>query len=182
MKRIALVVALLGVGVAQNAVAGPVSANTWYQFCFGGAGTFAGSNAGCVSPAPGVVAADSPAWTFTSASSFWFRIQDLFNSGDRFSLFADALFAGQTSAAATGSSCGNDPNACAGNAAMSKGAFLFGPGTYSFTVRVDDSPFEGGAGAFQIEAASDSVPEPATFGLMALGLVAVGAARRRARR
>jgi hypothetical protein len=173
------VAAILALGLAAEAQAGPVSAGMWYQYCFGAAGSFAGSNAGCAAPYTGVAAADDPAWTYSSTGTFFFRVQDLYLYGDRFTLFANAVAVGTTSAPGTSGGCGNNPAACAADGSSSGGTFVFGPGSYAFTIRADDSPYGGGAGAFRIEDEVSPVPEPATVGLMALGLVAVGAARRR---
>jgi hypothetical protein len=175
----------LAIAIGMMAGVGPVRAQTgiefdqWYTFRFGEPGTWATEGVG-VALGQNSVAAGPPAWTISSVSPFRFFLTDGFQSGDRFSLFNFDALIGSTSVVATGHSCGNDENACLADPLISSAIFDLGPGSYSFTILVEDSPF--GAGAAFFRAQQVAVPEPFTLALLPLGLAGVAAAARVRRR
>ncbi len=181
MKRAIAALGFLTLVGTSTGHAGAVDANRWYQFCFGAAGTFATSNSAGNCVAPFDLEADLPPWTFSSTTSFRFIVQDLFLSGDQFSLFDALVEIGQTSVPAGGGGCGNNPVTCQGDPRFSRGEFLLGAGSYSFRIRADQSPFGSGGAGFRIEP-TQVVPEPGSMGLVAIGLVGLGTLRRRRKR
>ncbi len=170
--------------LTTTASADPIVANQWYTFGFGLAGTLAVSGSGFVLGInPSSIAAPNPAFTFTSATPFTFTIVDGFASGDRFALLNGATLIGTTSAPTAGGSCGSDITACRASAAHSQAMFMLAAGSYAFDIRVEaNAPgFEDGAAFFEITQAVTTTPEPATYVMLASGLLAIGGIARRRR-
>jgi hypothetical protein len=180
----------LGVGLVSVAAplrADPIVLNQWYTFGFGAAGTF-GLDASCCTLGARSLDAGSPAWTINSAVPFTFFLTDGFQQGDSFTLFDNAVNVGATPgvAADPAHSCSNDEVACYNDPLMSHRAYAIAAGAHAFEIRVDVSPFGGGAAFFCLsdgracEVQPDVVPEPSTYGLLAMGLVGIaGFVRRR---
>lgn len=188
LARITIVIAL--VAIAVPASAGPIVVDTWYEFSFGGLGTTAN---GCAPDDPAgdfcvgssgtpTINADAPAWTFTAgAGGATFTVTDAFDSGDRFQILDFGAPIGVTSAAGPGSNCGDDPVPCLADGSMSHGAFAFAAGNHSITIAVAQAGFGAAYFLLQGEIGQETpVPEPATLGLVGMGLAA--AIRRRVRR
>lgn len=176
LKRSLFVGGLLATALATQAHATPVAKNLWYNF------NFPATPGVLVDPADGTNNPGPHPWTITSATAIRFFLTDMFNPGDTFTLFDGALIVGATPfVVADGDHFCATEDTCYADAVMSHAFFDLAPGTYSFTIRVDNAPFpEGGYGGFRIEDAPGStVPEPSTFVLMASGLVAVAGLRRR---
>src|SRR5882724_9411183 len=125
--RTLAVVALLALGAAVPAQAGPISLNTFYQFAFTTAGV----------PATGCDPADpagpfcfgssgtptqfgpAPPWTFSSAAGVLLNVTDAFEAGDRFEVFDFGVSLGLTSLPVGSSDCGDDPVPCLADATHS---------------------------------------------------------------
>ncbi len=165
-------IGLVGFSAATAAWAVPVTSDTWYEFgFFGPAGTPAFQGTGTV-PVPGSTQVGVPAWTFTGAAEI--SLTDNFSQGDSFQLFDNGTLIGKTPKVAKSND--RDLPAIAPEAAMSDpsyshGIFSVGPGTHSLTIKLDESPFLGGAGFFKITS-GDSVPDGGSH-LLLLGLGAL---------
>lgn len=175
----AAVAALLALTLAaapRAAAAGTITLGQWYTFSFGNTGSLAQSGIGSTPAAP---------WQFTAAGDVRVRITDGQATGDAFSLFDDGTLVGSTTLMPTGGGgCSSNVQTCWDNPNLSHGEFALAAGAHSLTIRADRSAYGGGLGYFRVDAVAapvSTVPEPATMGLMGLGLVAVGAVARRTR-
>lgn len=182
-KLTAIVACLAGL-LPVSASAGPIALDTWYTFIFTGVGNSFVSGAGATpvtNPPAGssLATADDPAWTITLTNSATLTFLDLFLSTDRFEIFNNLVSLGQTSAPATGGSCGTDISCALADSSYSRGVFNLGPGSYSFTgTQVAGT---GGAGVFMVASAQTPapVPTPSSLALFGAALAAAGMLRRR---
>ena len=176
----AAIAALLAFGAVaaapRVAAAGTITLGQWYTFSFGNTGSLAQSGIGSTPAAP---------WQFTAASGVRVRVTDGQATGDAFSLFDNGTLVGNTTLMPTGGGgCSSNVQTCWDNPNLSHGEFELAAGAHSLTIRADRSAYGGGLGYFRVDAVAapvSTVPEPATLGLVGLGLVAVGAVARRTR-
>ncbi|HEY1325551.1 MAG TPA: PEP-CTERM sorting domain-containing protein [Casimicrobiaceae bacterium] len=171
---------------ALPASAGPIVANAWLEFAVSEPGIDA---TGCdpedplgpfCIPSGGTPTQflDAPPWTFTApATGASLTVVDAFESTEQFELFDFGVSLGLTSppAATAIVDCGDDPVVCLGTPGMSQGVFALASGDHSITLVATQS--QGGSGYLQVVAAA--VPEPGALALVALGIGAAAALRRR---
>ena len=150
------------------------SDGSWYTFswngapttaAFGGLPTFTGSL--------GTTLVGDPAGTvfnFSGPTSIF--VQDLFYDGDQFQIIVDSIDLGVTSSPFNDATyCGNDPANCT-NAKFSTGTFnILGGGDHTLQINVvaETSNISKGNAVFNLS--TIVVPEPATLGLIGLGLI-----------
>jgi hypothetical protein len=101
----------------------------------------------------------------------------MFTDGDRFQLFVDGSVVGLPTSVPVndGTYCGNDPVICKANPKFSSGSFAFAAGPHSISMSdlLVNNQSSSGYAAFRLDGGGivvGGVPEPATFGLMGLGL------------
>jgi hypothetical protein len=158
------------------ASADPINLDQWYTFGFTGPGNELVAGAGFVLGQRSL-AAPNPPWEFNCIVSCSLIVADGFLAVDRFELFDFGSSLGLTSVPSgdAGHSCGNDELACLADPQISSGQFALAPGAHSITgLQVAG---QAGAGFLIVQLAT--VPEPPIILLLALGLVAFGALRRR---
>lgn len=132
----------------------------WIEFGFGPAGSFAvgclpadPAGLGCASnPAGNSVFGDAPPWTFTAPEGgATLIVVDAFLLGDQFEIFDFGSAVGRTSIPTGNGDCGIDPDECVADPFNSHGFFLLDPGPHQITIRMQASPFGGGAAYFRVE-------------------------------
>jgi len=173
-RGILVVAAVLALGAAP-ASAGPIAIDGgWYEFGFGGVGTFGGTGVGFVPTIPPSNIADDAPWTFSGEGTF--TVLDLFLSVDQFELFDFGVSLGLTSAPVDGGACGGNIACAEGDARYSSLSVDLGAGDHSITIQhVAGAP---GAAVFRVDT---PVPEPASALLLGAGLAGLVVRARRRR-
>jgi hypothetical protein len=169
--------------LAGPATAGSIALDAWLEFGFTDPGVDA---TGCDPDDPlgpfciassGTPTAflDAPPWTFTGAATL--TVVDAFVAGDRFEVFDFGASLGATSLPVGSGDCGDDPLPCLADPNISRGQFQLASGGHALTIRPLLAPGGGGAGYLLLHA-----PEPTTWLLLAVGMVALVGARRKSQR
>jgi hypothetical protein len=120
-------------------------------------------------------------FSFTLTSAAVFNITDAFTDGDQFDITINGVDKGLTSTPTNdGTYVGTDFDAAFASPLFSHASYNLGPGSYTVTGVVALAPFTGGSGGAELVAGV--VPEPATWSLMLVGFVGMGAVVRRRQR
>jgi hypothetical protein len=156
---------------------------TWYNFYTLTHNSFATNGSSSTTPfysQPG-----DPPWTFTATGvGAILTVVDGGHQGDTFSVYDFGSLIGNTSdtPADPNHTCDIDPNACLADPLMSRGIFNLAAGDHSITIHTLAYPFDPPSTLewFKVDPApASTVPEPASMLMLASGLLAVAAWRRR---
>jgi hypothetical protein len=176
MKFIKFLVAVVVALASTSSIAGPITPDAgWYGFCFaGGVGNPATS--GCQNEGTGI--SGNP-FTFTLTTAGIVQVTDAFVFGDTFDVYINSAFAFTTGGGThTGPTTANPDVAFAGGA-YDRGLLALTAGNYSVDIFTRATPAGGGGADIVVVTTNAAVPEPGAFSLVALGLVGLGAIRRK---
>ncbi|MBV9387019.1 MAG: PEP-CTERM sorting domain-containing protein [Chroococcidiopsidaceae cyanobacterium CP_BM_ER_R8_30] len=156
----------------------------WYEFSFAQVGQDASgcfpadaNGIDCIpSPSGNSVSAGTAPWVYTSQSDTVLTVTDVSLRGDAFEVFDNGVSIGTTPTVATGGGCGDDPVPCLADPLVSHKSFLLAPGNSSIAIQ-PTAILAPGSAYFQVE----TVPEPSTIFLNAIGLPAFFALSRKQR-
>lgn len=178
---------------AASASASTITVNDplWYEFSWNPGAMVTGCDPADTGGLPCVESdggnsqlAAAPAWTFALAAGGSFEVTDAFIGTDRFEVFDFGVSLGLTSAPSGSASCGSNPVSCLADPLISHGAFSLAGGNHSITIQ-HSGPTQGAAYFRVLESSaldSREAPEPATLGLMGMGLIGLIARSRRSSR
>jgi hypothetical protein len=159
---------------------------SYHEFLFGGAVSAVTScgGGGCTpTTSPVAEQTTAPPWTFSGAATLF--VIDLFQHGDRFEAFDGGSSIGSTSVVVNDglSTCDQDIACAIGDVAYSRATIALGAGAHSLTFNIIQNAANttGGAAVFSVSQEVGRVPEPATYGLIGLGLGLLGLVRARRR-
>lgn len=179
--RLILILAALSVSLT----AGPVTIGAgWYGFCFGGVGSGA-SDGDCP---PDYPRTSGNPFTFSAPGNVLLQVTDAFQKGDVFDVFVNSVFRFSTSLVPI-DLFGDveDPDLAFADPTYSSGQLVLPPGDYSVEIFTQISPFGSGGAFLRVSRTGlppdpepGVVPEPATFAMMAAGVVTLVLRRRRA--
>jgi hypothetical protein len=172
-----LLIALLLVFISSTpALASAIGQDAWYEFGFDP--NHSPIAAGCQPADPtgvpcrvgiGSTFLGSNPWTITTGSPVEMTVTDALLAGDFFDVFDFGVLIGSTpSVAPSGSDCGLNPSICVEAPGISHASFVLPAGAHSITIGVHAAQILG-EGFFHL----DTVPEPSTFGVTALLLLAI---------
>ena len=176
---------LLGLGLAAlPAFCGAITLESrWYTFQWDGTvlplATLGSAGYTSVNDSTVILGTTTGAQTFSGAENL--AVQDLFFNGDVFNIYDGVNLIGTTTPTTnTGINCGDGPVACAAESTSSKILIALGAGSHSitFTVIQESTGHTTGRAIFellptqgcQVDCGGGGVPEPATMGMMGLGL------------
>ena len=180
-----LAIGCLLLAATMPAFAGPVTVGgPWYEFEFGGVGTWAFSDPGGLIPSSGgnSVFADDPPWTLTAgAAGALLTVTDAWSKGDAFEIFDSSVSIGSTPLVASVAGSVSDPAICVLDPTISHAVFSLAAGPHSITIQTIASPYGSGGAYFRADnAGAGAIPAPSALLLVMSGLLGAFPWRRRA--
>lgn len=167
--------------ISAPAQAAAVAPGIWYAFQFAATGSPL-MGGGTPGTNPNGVTAPAAPWSIFLTAPGDLLVVDVEESGDQFSLFDNGVPLGDTSTPVVGAANVGECISCAlANPDFSQGSFFLHKGLNVLT-GIDLGVVNFGDGDFIINPVFPTVPEPATWTLMLIGLGGLGASLRLRRR